>query len=42
MEEIYHYNTKSEAVKNLHVGIVGPSDKDTYYSPLQEGKGSGE
>ena len=41
-ERASHYNTKSEAVKNLHVGIVGPSDKDTYYSPLQEGKGAGE
>ena len=28
--------------EKLLVGNIGPSDKDTYYSPLQEGKGAGE
>ena len=32
-------NTKSDAVKNYPAGNIGPSDKDTYYSPEAEGKG---
>ena len=28
--------------ENLFIGNIGPADKDTYYSPLQEGKGKGE
>jgi len=36
-----YYNKKPDpaAVANLMAGNIGPSDKDTYYSPLQEGKG---
>jgi prepilin-type processing-associated H-X9-DG protein/prepilin-type N-terminal cleavage/methylation domain-containing protein len=37
-EKMSFQNTKTEAVKNLNAGNIGPSDKDTYYSPEQEGK----
>ena len=33
------FNTKSETVRNYPAGNIGPADKDTYYSPLLEGKG---
>ena len=38
-EKMAFQNTKTEAVKNLNAGNIGPSDKDTYYSPEQEGRG---
>ena len=31
-----------EGCDDLPAGNIGPSDKDTYYTPLQEGKGAGE
>jgi len=34
------FQNLSESAKDLSAGNIGPSDKDTYYSPLQEGKGS--
>ena len=40
-ERASYYNS-SEAAANLPAGNIGPADKDTYYSPLQEGKGEGE
>ena len=39
-EKMSFQNTKTEAVKNLNAGNIGPSDKDTYYSPEQEGRGA--
>ena len=39
-EKMSFQNTKSEAVKSLNAGNIGPADKDTFYSPLQEGKGT--
>jgi len=39
-EKMAFPNTKSDAVKNLNAGNIGPSDKDTYYSPEPEGKGA--
>ena len=39
-EKMTFPNTRSEAIKNLPAGNIGPSDKDTYYSPEQEGKGA--
>ena len=41
-ERASFYNTKTETVKSLYAGNIGPADKDTYYSPLSEGKGAGE
>ena len=41
-ERASFYNTKTETVKSLYADNIGPADKDTYYSPLQEGKGAGE
>ena len=41
-ERASYYNSTSEAATNVFAGNIGPSDKDTYYSPLQEGKGAGE
>ena len=38
-EKMSFPNTKSDAVKNLPAGNIGPSDKDTFYSPEAEGKG---
>ena len=32
----------NEAAANSKAGNIGPSDKDTYYSPMQEGKGKGD
>ncbi|MBO4633432.1 MAG: prepilin-type N-terminal cleavage/methylation domain-containing protein [Lentisphaeria bacterium] len=39
-EKMAFKNTKNETVKSLNAGNIGPDDKDTYYSPLQEGKGA--
>ena len=39
-ERMSFLNTKSEVVKNLKAGNIGPADKDTYYSPEAEGKGA--
>ena len=39
-ERASFYNTKSEAVKALRAGNIGPSDKDTFYSPEREGRGA--
>ena len=38
-ERASYYKASCES---LPAGNIGPSDKDTYYSPLQEGKGVGE
>ena len=38
-EKMTFPNTKTEIVRNLPAGNIGPSDKDTYYSPEAEGKG---
>ena len=38
-EKMSFQNTKTEAVAGLNAGNIGPSDKDTYYSPEAEGKG---
>ena len=39
-EKMSFQNTKTEAVAGLNAGNIGPSDKDTYYSPEAEGKGA--
>jgi len=41
-ERMAYRNTTSDTAANLPAGNIGPKDKDTYYSPLQEGKGAGE
>ena len=38
-EKMSFPNAKTEAVAALNAGNIGPSDKDTYYSPEAEGKG---
>ena len=38
-EKMAFQNTKNEMVKSFNAGNIGPDDKDTYYSPLLEGKG---
>ena len=40
-EKMTFQNIKDENVKKLNAGNIGPDDKDTYYTPLQEGKGAG-
>ena len=41
-ERMAYSNTNSETAVKLPAGNIGPSDKDTFYSPLKEGKGAGE
>ncbi len=41
-ERMSYQNTINETAAKLPAGNIGPSDKDTYYSPLKEGKGAGE
>ena len=38
-EKMTFQNTKTDTVISLNAGNIGPSDKDTCYSPLAEGKG---
>ena len=41
-ERLAYLKRNNEGAAKLNAGNIGPSDKDTYYSPLQEGKGKGE
>ena len=41
-ERYAYLKRENEFAANLKAGNIGPSDKDTYYSPMQEGKGVGD
>lgn len=41
-EKMTFFKTDNDAAKDLPAGNIGPDDKDTFYSPLAEGKGADE
>ena len=41
-ERYAYLKRENEFAANLKAGNIGPADKDTYYSPMQEGKGVGD